>query len=213
MRTLTDPIPEAEFSLGLTNFSAVCQEQSAALGLDAGDLTAIADAAESLASDLNAVAAARAALQAAISAKDARKASARALVSRYSQRFRADQEVPDELLVRLMLSPHRTAPTNLAPTIPTDLTASADGDGAIRLRWSRGENHEATIFVIESRGDPADAWVILGATTRRTFHTTSPPGRYVAYRISAQRRGVSSLPSTPVVLWDAVGASSLADAA
>lgn len=213
MRTLTDPIPEAEFSSGLTNFSAVCQQQSAALGLDAGDLAAIADAAGGLASDLNAVAAARALLQAAVAAKDARKASARALVSRYSRRFRADEEVPDELLVRLMLAPHRTPPTEMTPTIPTDLGASADGDGSIRLRWSRGENHEGTIFVVETRADPADAWAILGATTRRTFRTTSPPGRYVAYRIRAQRRGVSSPPSTAVVLWDGVGPSSLAEAA
>lgn len=213
MKTLIDPIPEREFAVGLANFAAVCQEEATVLGLDEGDLAAIAQAATTLSSDLNAVTTARAAFQAAIAAKDEGKASAKALVSAFSRRFRANPSVPDDLLTRLRLAPHQTPPTDRTPTMPTELVATADGDGTIRLRWNRNGNIERTIFVVERREGPEEPWAMAGVTTRRSFRTNSPPGRYVAFRVRAQRRGVTSGASVPVVLWAAGAPSAMEEAA
>ncbi|MBC8063309.1 MAG: hypothetical protein H7Y17_00640 [Chlorobia bacterium] len=57
-------------------------------------------------------------------------------------------------------------------------------------------------FATKSRASSSDAWAVLSTCTKRTFETSWTPGSYVAFRVSAQRRGVTSAACTPVVLWD-----------
>lgn len=202
MPWITEIVADGALNSALANFATVCTDNMAALGLTAPMLAEIEDAALNFNTQLASATAAKAAQHAAVQAKDTQKSTSKEVVSKYAKIFRANAGVSDELLAQLMLPPHNTPGSSLSPTIPSTLVASANGDGVTTLRWSRNGNIKGTIFQIEKRTSPTAAWTILDSTSRRTFVTISSPGQYIAYRVIATRNGMTSAPSTPVVLWD-----------
>ncbi len=202
MPWITDIQADGELNSALANFYNVCNANALALTLTPANLTEIQGASTSFNTDLNASTAAKAAATAAVQAKNTQKTTSKDVVSKWAKTFRANATIPDELLAQLMLPPHSTPGSEIAPTTPTALVASANGDGVTNLKWNRSGNIQGTVFVIEKRTSASGAWAIFDTTTRRTFVTISNPGQYVAYRVSAQRNGMTSPASTPVVLWD-----------
>ncbi|MBV6457442.1 MAG: hypothetical protein HONBIEJF_00551 [Fimbriimonadaceae bacterium] len=202
MPYITEIVNDGELNTALANFNTVCIANAAALGLVPADLTEIAAAATGFNTNLNTATAAKATANSAVEAKDLQKATSRGVVAKWAKVFRAKTTVSDALLNQLMLPPHKTPGSFTAPTTPTDLVATANGDGVIALRWKRNGNIASTTFTVEYRMSASDPWVILGTTTKVSFGYESAPGQYIAFRVSASRRGVSSPASTPVVLWD-----------
>lgn len=213
MPYITDITADGELNAAVQNFSTVCSANSAALGLTPANLLEISTAAASFGTNVNSATAAKATAKAVVEAKDLQKKTTRAVISKYGKTFRANAAVTDNLLEQLMLPHHKTPGTKSAPTIPTSVVASADGDGLVKLSWNRNGNVYGTQFLIESRNDPAANWTLIGGTTQAKFENQATPGSYVAYRVSAQRRSVTSAASTPVVLWDNSSSSSLRIAA
>lgn len=202
MPYITEINADGDLNTALANFSAVCAANAASLPLAAPDLAAIAAAATGFNTKFNAATAAKAAQNAAVTDKNTQKAASKAVVSKWAKVFRATVGISDTLLAELMLPPHSTPGFETAPATPTDLVASANGDGVTQLRWNRAGNIQGTVFNIETRDSPSGAWTILDTTTRRTYVTISSPGQYIAYRVSAKRNSQTSPPSTPFVLWD-----------
>lgn len=202
MPYITEIVVDGELNTALANFNAVCIANAAALGLVPADLTEIAAAATGFNTNLNTATAAKATAKSAVESKDLQKAASRSVVNKWAKVFRAKTTVSDALLNQLMLPPHKTPGSFTEPTTPTDLVASANGDGVIALKWNRAGNIQSTTFTIEYRTSPSGGWAILGTTTKASFGWESAPGQYIAFRVSATRRGVTSPASTPVVLWD-----------
>lgn len=202
MPYITEINADGELNSALANFNTVCIANSVALGLAPGDLTEIASAATSFNTNLNTSTAAKATARSAVEAKDTQKGTSKGVIAKWAKVFRAKLTVTDALLGQLMLPPHKTPGTFAEPTTPTDLVATANGNGDIALKWNRAGNNQFTTFIIEYRTSASDPWVMLGTSTKRTFGWESAPGQYIAFRVSASRRGVISAASTPVVLWD-----------
>jgi hypothetical protein len=197
----------------LQSFQATCSANALALGLDPADLAEITGAATGLNTKLNAWTAAKSTAGSARQAKDAQKSTSAAIVSKWARVFRANQSVPDSLLEQLMLAPHDTPASQVAPAEPLDLVARGNGNGNIKLTWRRNGNIYGTVFVIEYRTSAGGPWLQLGTSTRRTFETQWTPGTYIGFRVTAQRRGVQSPASTPVALWESESTQELRVAA
>lgn len=202
MPYITEIVNDGDLNTALANFNTVCIANAAALGLVPADLTEIAAASTNFNTTLNTATAAKATANSAVESKDVQKATSRNVVNKWAKVFRAKTTVSDALLNQLMLPPHKTPGSFTQPTTPTDLVATANGDGVIALKWKRNGNIQGTTFTIEYRTSPSGGWAILGTSTKASFGWESTPGQYVAFRVSATRRGVTSPASTPVVLWD-----------
>lgn len=213
MSYITDNLPDGELNTALTNFNTVCAANATALGLSPANLTEIAGASSAFTTQFNGATAAKAAAKSAVANKDIQKKTSRGIVGKWAKTFRANPNVPDNLLEQLMLPPHKTPGTKTNPTQPMNLVASADGNGVVKLTWSRNGNREGTQFLVESRNSPTADWEQIGGTTQAKFTNQAVPGQYVAYRVTATRRGLFSPASTPVVLWENGGGMSLSLAA
>lgn len=209
MSYITDNLSDGQLNTALANFNTVCIANSVALGLSPADLTAIAAASTTFATTFNAATAARAAAKNAVEAKDLQKKSSKATISKYAKVFRANAAVPDNMLASLMLPPHKTPGSKTAPTQPLNLFGNADGNGLVNLKWSRNGNTNGTTFLIEVRTDPQGDWSISGSTTATRFAYQAVPGSYIAFRVTATRRGLLSPASFPFALWENGGGQSL----
>ncbi len=198
---ITENMSDALYSPSLTNFKTVSGANLAALGLTAADKLIIDEACNDYVTAYNAHLAAKAAAEAAREAKDDQRATTRAVINGYAKQFRANLGIPDSLLVELEVAPHSTPGVKTAPTTPINTVATADGNGDIELKWNRNGNISGTIFQVEYKTSPSGAWTNLGSTNTRKFRCNFPAGSYVAFRVCAQRRGISSNFCTPVTLW------------
>lgn len=202
MPYITEIKAEGDFSIALQNFAVVCDANKVALGLTVPQLAEIAGATTGFVTSLTTLATAKSAAESARGAKDIQMATAKAMVAKWAKTFRANPAVSDTILIDLTVAPHSTPAIKTPPTQPLNLVGSADGDGNIRLEWKRNGNIQGTQFVLEYRTSDADAWTQLGTCTKRTFDTTWTPGTYIAFRVTALRRGIYSSPSTLFSLWN-----------
>jgi len=204
---ITEIAKDGELNSALANFSSVCSTNAAALGLGPPDIAEISGASSVFNTTLNAWTAAKATAESAKTTKNTQKTTSKAIVSKWAKVFRAKTTVTDTLLAQLMLPPHKTPGNSTPPTIPSDVIASSDGLGNVRLVWKRNGNKANTVFVIEYRSSSTGPWTFLGTSTSTKFATEWQPGSYVGFRVTAQRAGMTSAPSNPVVLWETGGLS------
>lgn len=153
-------------------------------------------------SNLQAATEAKTRYAAAITTKDESKQAILDEVRALAKEFRANLQVPDALLVELQMAPHQPRRSRVAPAPPTALQANLRGLGEVRLRWDRNGNRPNTMFLLERREDPGAEWTLITATTRTRHTLTVEPGRYVAFRVRAQRGKTTSQPTLPAVLYD-----------
>jgi len=201
MPYITQKTSEAQFNTALQNFKTVAAANAVVLGLGEDELGEINDAAVHFNLDLNAWMAAKASAEAAKVTKDEQLVTSRAVVSKWAKIWRANPDIPDSLLEQLTLAPHEPTVVKTPPTPVTLPTAVADGNGNITLRWNRNGNIQSTQFVIETIDTASGEWIVFGSTTKAKFEMEWTPGAYLGMRITAQRSGLSSTPSTPVYLW------------
>lgn len=184
------------------HFATTCDANKVVLGLTTANLAEIAGAVVAFGTSLTALADAKALAEGARETKDVQRTATKAILSKWAKTFRANPAVPDGLLTTLQVAPHIPSGVKTPPTVPLGLSAMSDGNGNIKLTWKRNGNIQNTQFVIQYRTAPTEPWVQLGTSLKRTFDTTWTPGVYVAYRVFATRRGLSSAATTPFVLWD-----------
>lgn len=202
MPYITEIDADGDLNTAVANFNTVCIANAATLSLTPANLTEIAAAATSFEGSLNSAIASKATSKGLVEAKDLQKKATKAVISKYAKIFRANLAVPDNLLDQLMVPHHKTPGTKTPPTEPLDLTASADGNGLVLLKWNRNGNRAGTQYFIEVRTDPQAEWTISGGTTKVQFSYQAAPGVYIAFRIVAARNGMTSPASVPVSLWE-----------
>lgn len=201
--------PDAQYNPAAQNLVSVATTNKSILGMDVTTLKELTDSVNAFGTQYTAAIAAKAAYKAAIATKDAQRKATEAIVGKYIKIWRANAAVPDALLDQMDVAPHGTPATHSAPTIPTKLLASSDGQGNITLSWKPNGNRTSTQYLIETRTSPSDAWTLQGATTKTKSTFAWPVGTYFAARLIAQRGNEQSLPTVPVVLWDNGSTSTL----
>ncbi len=210
---ITEMNGDAELIPALTNFKTVSAANAVTLGLSLPQQGEISDAATDFEAAMDAWIAAKAAAEAARRAKDEQKSASKAVIAKWAKVFRADVSISDALLGSLMLAPHETPKTNTPPSTPLNLVGNADGNGAIKLRWKRGDNRYGTIFVVEYRTSAAAEWVQHGTTTKTSYDIQWTPGQYVSFRLTAVRSSQKSPVSAPFTFWNGSTTLELTEAA
>lgn len=190
-------------------FYNVCSTNAATLGLTPANLTEINNAVTALVNGQSAMSAAKAAYKGSVTVRNAKTDSLRTVVSKWAKMFDANSAISDGLLEELGLPPHDPGQTSVAPIEPTDVTATADTNGKVFLKWKRAGNPTGTVFLVEVQYVAGGPWAQVGGVTVVKFAYQSPQvGTRTAFRVTASRKGQFSSPSVPFVLWDNGEASS-----
>ena len=202
MLYITQKMPDGEYVAAVENFNTKTGANLVAYNLDAADKLVIEAACDDYVASYIAAESARATAEAKVLEKDAQKETTRAVLNNYAKRFRADLSISDTLLAEVRVAPHLTPRTETEPVAVSQLFADADGQGNIKLTWNRNGNIQGTAFVIEYQDSPTGNWTYLASVSRTSYKTTWPVGTYVAYRVTAVRRGINSPCCAPEVLWN-----------
>lgn len=194
------PAPNADFQVWGTNFSDVCGDNAAALGLTAANVTEITNAASNFATKLSASEAAKAAAHGAVATTKAQRTSSTATFRKFARLFMANPNIDKNLLGQLGLP---TTPGTLGPvTNPINLSATGFSNGQNKLKWGRNGNSSNTTFNIEARIGDSNTWTWVGSTTKTKWtHEGQTPGTQVTYRVFAQRAEVRSGYSNEAVVY------------
>ncbi|MCC6403424.1 MAG: fibronectin type III domain-containing protein [Fimbriimonadaceae bacterium] len=206
-------VKKSAFGAWITNFHTVASANATPLGLSPADLTLITNTKTEFVNSFNAQESARAASIGATAMCDQEWGDAVAIVSGFNARFQAIAGISPELLGELGLNVPGGGGGSIPVFAPSDLSGLGCSNGVNQLKWSRNGNESGTVYVIEAAYDGTNDWEIVDNSTRPKFdHTGQTPGRFVRYRVFAQRGTTKSNPSGTVSIYDpgAAGTMSLA---
>ncbi len=188
-----------------TNFVDVASLNMATLGLDDADITALATARTDYDAARTARAnAAAAAISATVDKNDARSAVL-SFVSLYNGEWQANPAVPSTLIADLGLKVHDETPSTIGVFTPLNFNASGDGNGEVRLKWSRNGNVWGCSFWVEVSYDEGATWQLASSTTKAKANLTGVTIRPTAFRVRAERNGQVSAPSSTSTVYLAAG--------
>ena len=196
---------ETQFNTAFQEFAGVCATNATPLGLSPDEVADIQLEANKVTTKLGEWVAAKNAAAAAKSSKNTQFQAGHAYVAQWAKTFRANMLISDELLADLQLPPHNPPKTTVNPIEVENLVAKGNGQGYIKLQWSRSGNKTGTVYVIEYRTSVGAPWQFLDTTTHVRFGFQWQVGDYIGIRVTARRGNVSSTPSVPSVLWEAGG--------
>ncbi|MGE0000752.1 MAG: hypothetical protein AB7F50_03170 [Fimbriimonadaceae bacterium] len=206
-------VKKVEFGPWISNFSTVCAANAAALELNPAELTEISTATSQFNAAITAQQTARANAIGATALSDLEWAEAKAVVGKFNAMFQAIPGISPELLGELGL----TVPGgggSVPVYMPSELSALGCSNGVNTLRWQRNGNETGTIYVVEAAYDGTSDWQIVDNVTRTRFdHADQEPGRFVRYRVFAQRGSTKSAPSGTASVYDPGNSNSLSLAA
>jgi hypothetical protein len=191
---------KAEFDVWFTNFAAVCTTNAATLKLDPAELATITAAKTGYHNALLAQEAARDAARGATFTCDEQWGSSLELLSTLNQQFQADPDVSGELLNELGLNVRRS-PSPVPVTPPSNVAAWGDSTGTNTVEWTSNGNTTGTLYIVQAAYDGTEEWTTIDQTSVvRYEHVGQTPGRFVRYRVYAQRgRRKSGLSNTASV--------------
>ncbi|MBL8059139.1 MAG: fibronectin type III domain-containing protein [Chthonomonas sp.] len=210
---ITNERNETRFAEDCSTFHAGAVKHDEILLITAPELASMAAIFTALNTALGNASDAKAAYAASVVAKNAALDAAHAEVGRWAKIWRANQDVPDEVLAELLLPAHNPGRTSTPPTQPLEMTFNATSQGSIMLKWKRNGNIPGTIFQIERSPNGATIWTNIGSTTKAKFNTVSQPGVPVYYRVTAVRDNLTSAPSDPITIWPGEEETTLLQAA
>lgn len=193
---------KSNYGAWMKNFDTVAAANAVALGLSAGDLTEISNAATNFDVAFANQEAMRDAAKGATALCDQEWSDAMAVASKFNAKFQAIPGISPELLAQLGLNVPSGSGT--VPVYdPIDLSAFGASNGVNTLRWKRNGNESGTVFVIETSYGSSNTWQIVDTTTRTKFeHIDQVPGVFVRYRVYARRGTTSSNPSNTASVYD-----------
>lgn len=207
-------VPKSQFGIWITNFQTVAAANAAALGLDPAELTSISNAKTEFNNALAAQETARAASIGATALADQEWGQALDLVASFNAQFQAIPGISPELLAELGLNVPGGGGGTVPVYAPSDLGVLGCSNGINTLKWSRNGNESGTVYVIEAAYDGTSDWQIVDNSTRTKYsHTGQEPGRFVRYRVIAQRGTTKSGPSNTASVYDPDQGTSLSIAA
>jgi hypothetical protein len=124
------------------------------------------------------------------------------IASQINAQVKSDPTITNSTIEQLGFNVNDSVATNTTPNVPLDLVVTGTSDGINTLKWSRNNNTQGTMFVIEARiGDTAN-YVMINAVTKSTFdHTNQIPGVKIHYRVKAKRGNLESGYSNVAVVY------------
>lgn len=182
-------------------FKNTAQSFPSELGLSLGELAEIEAATVEYNEAFTAYVNARAAYIGALATKDEARAQVTQLDRKFVARFQAISDLPDDIFCQLDI-PERTRRGTRSAALPvSNVVATASAAGLVTIQYSRGENPESALFMIqESRGD--GNWANVYSSTRTRVKLSGyTPGETVYFRVITFRNGTQSAPSGFGVIW------------
>lgn len=204
---ITEENNDSQLSADCPSFIAMANKHKVVLGLSSADLTAITTKLNAFSTSLTGSNQAKAVAKAAVTTKNQDKATAKAEISKWAKIWRANEDIPDNVLDELMLPPHATPGTRTAPTTPTNFSFTVTSEGVINLKWGRNGNTSGTIFNVESSSNGTSGWTVVGSTTKTKLSVNGNPGTTVYFRVVAIRNNQFAAPTNPIVVWPSGGES------
>ena len=127
--------------------------------------------------------------------------AARADLSTRNRNIQGNTRVNNTLKTALGLNVKQPHPVQHDPVPPEKMTATGLAAGVNVLQWNSGGNMTGVQYVIEFM-TKTTAWTRIDAVTPRRYeHTGQTPGVPILYRVSARRRGITSLPSNEAAVY------------
>lgn len=146
--------------------------------------------------------------------KDEAKADALAKFRSAVRQIQGNPAITNAQKAEAGLPVHSTSHAPVPSYTPTALVATADVLGNVLLKWNTGANKQGTIYQIQSAPDASGPWTVVESTQRKSFKLSDQPvGETQWFRILATRPRSSSMPSTPVSIWNLGGSVELKVAA
>jgi hypothetical protein len=195
--------PKPAFVGWITNFATVATANAAALGLTPGDIADIASVKNTYVGAYEDQLAAISAAKGAVTECDQAWDAALTVVSKFNKIFQAKPGLSPELLAELGLTVPSADPSTVPVYVPSNPSAMGSSNGVNTLRWWRNGNSSGTTYVVEVDYDGLNDWAILDSTTRCKYeHGGQTPGRFIRYRVYAQRGTRKSFPSGTAAVYD-----------
>lgn len=171
-------------------------------GLTAAQVTALTTAGTDLDTSITAATAAEAAFRSAIQDKNTKREAALSNVQLCAGLMYATPNIKASTIAAAGFQPHDTSPTPILPQEPTALVAFPNANGTTFLSWERNGNPYGVEFVIETSPDGA-AWTQSAVTKKKSYTMDNcPPGVAKWFRVKATNRGLTSVASTAVAIYD-----------
>ena len=139
---------------------------------------------------------------AALAARDAALRATVAILQATAARIEAGTEAKDGDLARIGFAPRRGRPARPhAPVAVTNLVATPDAFGGVRLTWDKEGNPRTAAYLVECRGAEG-GWQFLKSTPRKSLRTEGfAPGVTAWFRVTATTATRRALPCAPVAVY------------
>ena len=196
---------EVLFRAWYANWATVAVANDVALGLGLPETGAITTAQTNYANSVSAMTAAHDAAKAATNTKNEAYAAAFALVQQWANQWQADPAVSQELILELGLNIRDTTPSPRPIFAVTDVVASGNAVGTVRMKWNRGANLPGCNFIVQSRPVGGTEWSFVTVTTKTRLAIGALPITATEMRVITERRGILSEPSESTVVYGEVG--------
>ena len=183
-----------------------------ALGLSDADVADLTSDVNGFETALNAKTTAEANYRASVLASKSAQTTLKSIMSALNKDVQANESVDDDLKAKVGFPVYKK-PSRGAPSIPTSLSATLEGESTAFLRWNRNGNPSSAIFTVEMSVG-GSSWVSAGSTTASRWRVElGSPGTQTSFRVKARRGELVSSSSTSVTLWPDEGSNFLQAAA
>lgn len=203
---------ETEFRAWYANFSATVVANAELLPITPAQVTEISTAQTTYANSVSAMTAAHDAAKAATNTKNDAYGAAFALVQLWANQWQADPSVPQELILELGLNIRDTTHGPRPIFAVTDVVASGNAVGTVRMKWNRGANLSGCNFIVQSRPVGGTEWTFVTVTTKTRLAIGGLPITATEMRVLTERRGILSEPSESTVVYGEIGGFAAAGA-
>ena len=191
----TDAGANDKYQQFATNFVTVGDD----LGFQPEDIAAVTAAANAFSTALTASNAAKDASKVATEVKRSQGPATNTVIRKFVDLVILDDAATPAQFALLGITPATSYAGPVVP--PVSLASAPKADGSCRLTWSRASNAPGTVWVVEvAVGSGTFAYL---ATSSRTSYVddAAEPGIQRTYRVSAQRNGETSLPSSSTTIY------------
>ena len=195
------PRGKKELSAWIANFNTTASAQMASLGLTAADITALNGVQTNLNTSIAGVTTAKASLKAAAQTETVATKSLNNTVRGIVRRIQSNPAVTSTQKAQLGINPRTNIRTKTPPTTPTELVGEGFSTGVNSLKWKRNGNIAGTVFLIEAQTGTGNFSAVGSTLTTKFEHKGQTPGAKIAYRVTASRGGLLSVPSLAVTLY------------
>jgi hypothetical protein len=183
------------------NFQSVVGTTPANWNLSTAQITALSTASDELQAANDDYTAKEAAFRSAVRAREAARQASIDAISSAANSIYAKSSLTPAQIASTGLSPRSTSRTKVVPSIPNELVALPNTEGAVQLKWKRNGNPGSVTFIVQSSAD-GETWANTAYTSKsRATLSGFTPGTPAWFRICATRNDLVSTPCQCVSIY------------